>query len=674
MEAIKEKLLRLELSKVQLPNPSYSSSRSTNELLHYAFGITVDICQILLVAWIIRRTTSSFNSLKKMQNHSEELGKTIKKFNVEKNVKSTFNDIAGCENPKLEMREFVDFLKNPEKYHKAGARLPKGALLGGPPGTGKTLMAKACAGESNVPFFYMSGSDFVEKYVGVGASRIRKLFTAARKEAPAIIFIDEIDAVGRQRSSRGAGERDSTLNQLLVEMDGFSSKDNVIIFAASNRLDILDNALKRPGRFDRMIEFSLPTREEREEIFKIHLKGLVTELPHEIIAKKMSPLCTNFSGADIKNICNEAAIVAGRNGKMFIEMIDFEKAMERVLGGLEKKILMTPEEKRLIAIHEAGKALVSWHLEYAPTLLKISIIPRSKTNLGFSQYLPSNDKLQSEGALRDIICYRLGGRCAEQEFFGEVTTGAQKDLEKCYEIATNIVTQYGMSKSLYNVKLDRNRFGERFFSDKTNERSDQEVEAILREEEARCMNLIKTHRSQIEALADKLLEKDTLEIIEIKKILGEKKGGDEEVKLAMKEVEERLVEREEKKKEDDARKAAQAKMEAEAKKEEEERKEALAKMEALTKKEEDSKNETQVKVEIDSKNEDGSTKESSLQKVLLDLEKKNAEEKAKNPDHGNKEVEEKAHKKTMLEMEEWIRSRKEKAEAEEKKRNNSGKK
>lgn len=413
-----------------------------------------------------------FKALAKISNRDGSTKQTIKKFDLEKNVLVTFKDIAGCENPKIEMKEFVDFLSNPEKFHKVGAKLPKGALLGGPPGTGKTLMAKACAGESKVPFFYMSGSDFVEKYVGVGASRVRKLFEAARKEAPSIIFIDEIDAVGRQRSSRGGGERDSTLNQLLVEMDGFGTDENVVVFAASNRTDVLDKALKRPGRFDRIIEFTLPSQEERRDIMIIHLKGLHTALPYETIAKKIAPLTPGFSGAELKNLCNEAAIIAARTNKNSIELIDFEKAIERVVGGLEKKVFMSPEEKRLIATHEAGKAVASWYLKYAPSLLKMSIIPRSKSDLGFSQYLTGDKFLQTEAELRDLICYRLGGRCAEQLFFNDVTTSAQKDLQSCYQIAHNIVYNLGMTKSLYNVRLVYNEYGIKSYSDKTNEVAD----------------------------------------------------------------------------------------------------------------------------------------------------------------------------------------------------------
>lgn len=425
--------------------------------------------RVLFVLWLMRASGILIKDIAKNAMKEGSQKATFRKYNIEKNVRTTFNDIAGCENPKLEMREFVDFLKNPEKYHKVGAKLPRGALLGGPPGTGKTLMAKACAGESSVPFFYMSGSDFVERYVGVGASRVRKLFEQAKKEAPSIIFIDEIDAVGRGRSNKGGGERDSTLNQLLVEMDGFGSKENVVVFAASNRTEILDKALKRPGRFDRIIEFSLPNNQERIEILMIHLKGLITALPYEWIAKKLAPLTPNFSGADLKNLCNEAAIIAARQNKKFIEVIDFEKAIERVMGGLEKKVTMSADEKRLIATHEAGKAVVSWHLKLAPTLLKISIVPRSKSDLGFSQYLPVNDKLQTEAELRDLICYRMGGRCAEELFFGEVTTNAQKDLQNCYSLARNIVYKLGMSKSMYNVTLKDSKYGFKRYSDKTNE-------------------------------------------------------------------------------------------------------------------------------------------------------------------------------------------------------------
>ena len=526
-----------QLSDRKIIEVNYQQIKNSKEILTAMFGVFSEVVGILFVLWLMSRIGVSLKAIQKMQNQGEDVGKNIKKYNVDKNIKVTFNDIAGCQNPKLEMKEFVDFLKNPEKYHKAGARLPKGALLGGPPGTGKTLMAKACAGESNVPFFYMSGSDFVEKYVGVGASRVRKLFEAARKEAPSIIFIDEIDAVGRQRSSMGGGERDSTLNQLLVEMDGFSSTDNVVVFAASNRTDVLDKALKRPGRFDRQIEFSLPNREERIEIYQIHLKGLKTAIPQETIAKKMSPLSANFSGADIKNVCNEAAIIAARSNKDAIDMIDFEKAIERVVGGLERLITMTPEEKKLIAIHESGKAIASWFLAYGPQILKMSIIPRSKTALGFSQYIPSDDKLQAEAVLRDKICATLGGRVAEEIFFNEVTTGAQKDLEKCYEIAYNIVTQLGMAKSLYNVRLHSNEYGVKSYSNKTNKLADDEMEMILMQEMDRCKKLILEHKDLVEKLADKLIAKESIDIIDIKEILGKRPFETEDsIRMALQDV------------------------------------------------------------------------------------------------------------------------------------------
>lgn len=437
--------------------------------MYARFGVLEAFIWFGFFIWLARGSSKFLSAVAKHSSRDGSNKQTIKKFDIEKNVLITFNDIAGCENPKIEMKEFVEFLSDPQKFHKVGARLPKGALLGGPPGTGKTLMAKACAGESKVPFFYMSGSDFVEKYVGVGASRVRNLFEAARKEAPSIIFIDEIDAVGRQRSGSGGGERDSTLNQLLVEMDGFGTQENVVVFAASNRTDVLDKALKRPGRFDRIIEFSLPSQEERRDILIIHLKGLFTALPHETIAKKMAPLTPGFSGADLKNLCNEAAIIAARSTKNSIELTDFEKAIERIQGGLEKKVGMTPEEKRLIAIHEAGKAVASWYLKYAPSLLKMSIVPRSKSDLGFSQYLTGDKHLQTEGELRDLICYRLGGRCAEELFFNDVTTSAQKDLQKCYEIAHNIVYKLGMTRSMYNFTLKYNQYGIKSYSDKTNE-------------------------------------------------------------------------------------------------------------------------------------------------------------------------------------------------------------
>jgi AFG3 family protein len=444
------------------------NKKDSSEARLLGLSILAGVIQFGLMAWLLKGSNVT-NVIKKMgKDQGTKLSESVKKYDVQKDIKITFSDIAGCDNQKQEMREFVDFLKNPEKYHKVGAKLPKGAILSGPPGTGKTLMAKACAGESHVPFYYISGSDFVEYYVGVGAARVRQLFKKARKDAPAIIFIDEIDAVGKQRSSWGGGERDSTLNQLLVEMDGFGSAENVVVFAASNRLDVLDKALTRPGRFDRMIEFVNPNLDERTEIFKIHLKPLNTAVSKDEVAERISPLCAGFSGADIMNVCNEAAIVAVRRGGTNIDLADFEAAIERVIGGLEKKVVLSPEEKKLIAVHESGHAVVSWFLKESSPLLKLTIIPRSKGSLGFAQYLPKEESLQTEQVLLDQMCFILGGRCAEEEFFGEVTTGAQDDLKKCYELAHAIVTKLGMSPELYNYRLKQNDYGIKAYSEETN--------------------------------------------------------------------------------------------------------------------------------------------------------------------------------------------------------------
>ena len=508
--------------------------------------MSITILEIVFVLWLMRRFGITLRRIAATQNE-DQAGKTsVKKFSVEKGIKTTFHDIAGCSNQKLEMSEFVDFLKNPQKYEAAGARLPKGALLGGPPGTGKTLMAKACAGESGVPFFYMSGSDFVEKYVGVGASRVRKLFEAARKEAPSIIFIDEIDAVGRERQGSGNQEGDSTLNQLLVEMDGFNSRDKVVVFAATNRPDILDKALKRPGRFDRSIEFTLPNKEERVEIFKVHLRKIVTEERLEVISEKLAPICSGFSGADIMNLVNEAAIVAGRSSKLAVELEDFEAAMERVVGGLKKVVKLDEEENYQIAIHEAGKAVVSWYLKFTPALIKMSIIPRAKSNLGFSQYVEYEKKLQTEEELRDLICHKMGGRAAEEIFFnGDFTTSAQKDLRRCYEMAYRIVAEFGMSKPLYNIFLNVSRYGYKSYSEKTNTIADAEIQKIVDSEYAKCKELLLKNKDKVEKLAKLLVEKEMLDVLAIKEILGDRNHESDDVSVtqALKDVEVMLQQR-----------------------------------------------------------------------------------------------------------------------------------
>jgi len=352
-------------------------------------------------------------------------------------------------NAKTEVIEFVDFLKNPEKYKKLGAKIPKGALLVGPPGTGKTLLAKAVAGEAGVPFLTISGSDFVQMYVGVGASRVRDLFKQAKQMSPSIIFIDEIDAVAKKRDQKFSSndERDNTLNQLLVEMDGFSTDEAVIILAATNLADTLDPAIKRPGRFDRTIEITLPSIDERREIYNVHLKKIKVnkDLTRDEYATKMSALTPGFSGADIANICNEGAIIAARTDMPAVGLSEFEQATERVMAGIEKKSIMTPAERKTVAYHEAGHAVTGWFLEHANPLLKITIIPRSKGSLGFAQYLPEELSLYTKEALIDMIKVALGGRVAEDIFFKKVTTGASDDIKKITQIATGLVKIYGMS-------------------------------------------------------------------------------------------------------------------------------------------------------------------------------------------------------------------------------------
>jgi len=356
-------------------------------------------------------------------------------FGEDKKIKTRFKDVAGNENAKMEIMEFVDFLKDPKKYQKLGARVPRGALLVGPPGCGKTLLAKAVAGEAKVPFITLSGSDFVEMFVGVGASRVRDLFKKARAKAPSIIVIDEIDAVGKKRHGKMGGgndERDNTLNQLLVEMDGFTTDTSVIVLAATNRADILDSALLRPGRFDRTIEITLPSIKERDQIFNVHLKKvkLNEKLPREDYARKMSALTPGFSGADLKNICNEAAIIAARKNLSSVSIKEFEEATERVIAGIEKKLPLSELERRTVAFHEAGHAVAGWFLKYSAPLLKVTIIPRAKGALGFAQYLPDELSLYSKEQLEDMMVMALGGRVAEEIFFNRITTGASDDIKK----------------------------------------------------------------------------------------------------------------------------------------------------------------------------------------------------------------------------------------------------
>jgi AFG3 family protein len=376
------------------------------------------------------------------------------------------------EENKYELQEFVDFLKNPKKYHKLGARIPRGAIMYGPPGTGKTMLAKACAGEAGVSFYYTSGSDFVEMYVGVGAARVRDLFKQAKANAPAIIFIDEIDAIGKKRDSGPVtnDERDSTLNQLLVEIDGFGTNDDVVLFAATNRKDILDPALTRSGRFDRSIQVNLPDIEGRLQIFMVHLRKLpLEESQVQTFAKRLATVTPGFSGSEIANVCNEAAIICARNGRTIIEPNDFENAVDRVIAGLEMKRMKSKKNVEKVAIHESGHGVVGWFLKGGSPLIKLTIIPRSKGSLGYAQYLPTEESLKYEDTLKDEIAVILGGRIAEEIFYGEVTTGAYDDLEKAYRTAEAIVMQYGMTEKIGLVQYPTNPYGLKAFSEETNQ-------------------------------------------------------------------------------------------------------------------------------------------------------------------------------------------------------------
>ena len=407
-------------------------------------------------------------------------------------IKVTFQDVAGLSEAKQEIQEIVEFLKNPERYTNLGGKIPKGALLVGPPGTGKTLLAKAVAGEADVPFFSMSGSDFVEMFVGVGASRVRDLFRQAKEKAPCIIFIDEIDAVGRARSNRnfngGNDERENTLNQLLTEMDGFGTNSGVIILAATNRADILDKALLRAGRFDRQIHVDLPELSDRIEIFKVHLKPL--HLAKNIDIKKLARQTPGFSGADIANVCNEAALIAARANKKRVEAIDFNNAVDRIIGGLEKKSkIMTQEEKHSIAVHEAGHATISWHLQYASPLVKVTIVPRGKA-LGAAWYMPEERQITIKEAMCDELCSLLGGRAAEELFLGHISSGAANDLERVTKQAYAMVVYYGMSSRLPNIcYYDSTGQDYGFTKPYSDERAriiDEEISLLIAEQEDRA--------------------------------------------------------------------------------------------------------------------------------------------------------------------------------------------
>lgn len=450
-------------------------------------------------------------------------------FDAENKVKITFDNVAGLDEAKEEVKEIVEFLKTPSKFTKLGGKIPKGALLVGPPGTGKTLLAKAVAGEAAVPFFTLSGSDFVEMFVGVGAARVRDLFKQAKEKAPCIVFIDEIDAIGR---SRGRGqmpgsndERENTLNSLLVEMDGFSTDSGVIILAATNRPDVLDSALLRPGRFDRQVSIDKPDIVGREAIFKVHLKPL--KLAKDVDPKKLAAQTPGFAGAEIANVCNEAALIAARKDKKAVDLIDFQDAIDRVIGGLEKKSkIISPEEKRIVAFHEGGHAVAGWFLEHADPLVKVSIVPRGVAALGYAQYLPKEQFLYQTEQLFDEMCMTLGGRAAEEIVFGKISTGALSDLERVTKMAYSMVTVYGMNDKIGNLSYyDSKQSDYNFtkpYSESTAQTIDQEVKKIIDDAYERTKKMLRDRKKELDIVANELLEKEIIFQSDLERLIGKR--------------------------------------------------------------------------------------------------------------------------------------------------------
>ncbi len=442
-------------------------------------------------------------------------------------VNINFGDVAGLDEAKVEVMEIVDFLKNPKKYTALGGKIPKGALLVGPPGTGKTLLAKAVAGEAQVPFFSLSGSDFVEMFVGVGASRVRDLFKQAREKAPCIIFIDEIDAIGRARGKNAMmsnDERENTLNQLLVEMDGFGTDLGIIILAATNRPDVLDTALLRPGRFDRQITIDRPDLVGREAIFKVHLMPI--KISQKLDIHKLAEQTPGFAGADIANVCNEAALIAARKNKEAVDMADFQDAIDRVIGGLEKKNkIISPEEKEIIAYHEAGHAICGWYLEHAYPLLKVTIVPRGSAALGYAQYTPKEQYLYNTDQLIDQICMTLGGRVSEDIFFGKISTGASNDLQQITKIAYSMITTYGMNDKIGNVSFfdpQQENYFTKPYSEETGKMIDEEVRKLIDAAYIKTKSLLIEKRGDVEKLAKELLVKEVLFKSDVEALIGKR--------------------------------------------------------------------------------------------------------------------------------------------------------
>ncbi len=488
---------------------------------------------ILIIVWIIimRRVSGGVGG---PGGQIFNIGKSkATLFDGDSMVNVTFDDVAGLDEAKEEVLEVVDFLKQPQKYTALGGKIPKGVLLIGPPGTGKTLLAKAVAGEAKVPFFTISGSDFVELFVGVGASRVRDLFKQAREKAPCIIFIDEIDAIGRARGRnmmQGNDERENTLNALLVEMDGFASDKGVIIMAATNRPDVLDSALMRPGRFDRQIGIDKPDIKGRAQIFKVHLKPI--KIADDIDAEKLAAQTPGFAGADIANVCNEAALIAARRNKKAVEMKDFQDAVDRVVGGLEKKNkIISPEEKKIIAYHEAGHAVSGWYLEHAHPLLKVTIVPRGIAALGYAQYIPKEQYLYTTEQLMDEMCMTLGGRAAEDIIFNRISTGAQNDLERVTKMSYAMISIYGMNPKVGNISFHdpQNEYSfQKPYSEETAKLIDDEVRKLIENAYQKTKQLLSDKRKELEIIAQQLLDKEILFKDDLERLIG-KRPFEEEV-------------------------------------------------------------------------------------------------------------------------------------------------
>ena len=491
---------------------------------------------ILIVVWLFFMRRMSGGGGSGGGGQIFNIGKSkAKLFDKDTKVKTTFENVAGLEGAKEEVQEIVDFLKNPKKYTSLGGKIPKGALLVGPPGTGKTLLAKAVAGEADVPFFSLSGSDFVEMFVGVGASRVRDLFKKAAEKSPSIIFIDEIDAIGRARGKNsmtgGNDERENTLNQLLTEMDGFGTDVNVIVLAATNRADVLDSALMRAGRFDRQIYVDLPNINEREEIFKVHINPL--KLAEDVNIGFLAQQTPGFSGADIANMCNESALIAARNGKKAIHHQDFLDAVDRIVGGLEKKNkVITPKEKKVIAFHEAGHATISWMLEHAAPLVKVTIVPRGQS-LGAAWYLPAERMIVQTEQMLDEMCATLGGRAAEKIIFNKISTGALSDLEKVTKQARAMVTVYGLNKEVGNITYYDSSGNDSFvkpYSEETAKKIDQEISKMIEAQYERALELLDNNKDKLTVLAELLLEKEVIFKDDLQKIFGKRPFDKEEEK------------------------------------------------------------------------------------------------------------------------------------------------